>query len=236
MNDTIGTETLTAPENVHLPYDTPIQVHHNVLAELVRKHTPQGRVLDVGCGLGYGLRQMRGSCPDLDLAGADMDEVCLERTRELVPDVQLIQMREDCFDAESLGEGYDTVTLAHVLEHLPHPLDVVQRLLEIVRPGGHLILGVPNPITPANVVGSVLRLWRVNPGHLHTWDRGHLMTFLENWVDAEVVEYAGDEVRIFPGRLKRLGWVRAMQIALATLLPWWTFTTFAVLRRPEGSD
>jgi SAM-dependent methyltransferase len=125
--------------------------------------------------------------------------------------------------------------MSHVLEHLPAPLEVVQLLLERVRPGGHLILGVPNPVTPVGFAAALLRRQLVNPTHLQTWDRGHWAIFLENAVGAKVVEYAGDEVRVFPGGLKRLRPVQGVQILLGRVAPWLTFTLFAVIRRPTGN-
>lgn len=226
----------TAPSNPHLPYFQEIQVHHRTLAGLAHRYTPTGRLLDVGCGLGYTLAEIQQLNPRLELTGSDIDPVCLDRTRGLVEEAAVIRMRSDRFDLESLGSGYNTVVMSHVLEHLPRPSAAVQGLLEVVRPGGHLILGVPNPMTPLNIVATLFRRHRTNPGHVQTWDRGHWTTFLENHLGAEVVEYTGDEVRVFPGRLKRVGPFRAVQIWLVRLVPWWTFTIFAVLRRAERSD
>jgi len=219
--------------NIHLPYDQPVQVHHRVVACLAHKHTPQGRVLDVGCGLGYTLQELRRLNPGLSLHAADTDEVCLRLTRAKVADVTTIRMRQGCFDVESLGSGYDACILSHVLEHLPRPLESVQKLLSILNPGGHLILAVPNPVCPAVFLNSILRRRIANPSHLQAWDRSHWMCFLENGVRAEVVEYAGDEVRVLPGRWKRkLGFVEKAHVALAKALPWWSYSNIAVIRRP----
>lgn len=219
--------------NVHLPYHQRSQAHHRLLAALAARYTPAGRVMEVGCGLGYSLEELHRLRPDLKLCGADQDEVCLEQTRGRLPELDAVRMGEEGFDVASLGDGYETVLMSHVLEHLPRPAEAVERLLGVVSPGGHLILGVPNPVTPLNFLFAMLRVRRVNPGHMQIWDRGHWANFLENRVGAEVVEYAHDEVRIFPVRLKqRLRPLEWIQIGLAKLFPWWSFTLFAVIRRP----
>ncbi len=221
--------------NPHLPGRQRPQVHHRVTAALAHKYTPGGRVLDVGCGWGYTLYQLWRLRPDLELHGADMDEACLRRTRDRVPDVVTIRMQPDRFDTDSLGASYDTCILSHVLEHLSHPREAVHRLLAVLRPGGHLVLVVPNPLRPTIMLTSMLRMRMVNPGHLQAWDRSHWMNFLENWIDAEVVEYASDEVRIFPGRWKqRLRPLEELHVGLAKVLPWWSFSNMAVIRRPES--
>ena len=48
---------------------------------------------------------------------------------------------------------------------------------------------------------------------------------------AEVVEYASDEVRIFPARWKKhLLLLEKVNTAATRLLPWWSFSHIAVLR------
>jgi len=231
---------LPEDRNVHLSYTGPLEVHHRVVAGLANKYTPEGSVLDIGCGLGYTLYELWRLNSQLELYGADMDEVCLRRTGEKVPGLKPIWMRQGCFDIESLGTGYDTCIVSHVLEHLPCPLEAVHRLFTVVNEGGHLILAVPNLVTPAIILDSIRRKSRVNPGHLQGWDRSHWMNFLQNWVGAAVVEFASDEVRIFPRRLRQripfLGFLERIHVGLSKALPWWSFSNIAVIRRPEGDE
>ena len=39
---------------------------------------------------------------------------------------------------------FDAVTMWHVLEHLPDPLGAVVRAVDLMRPGGRLVISVPN--------------------------------------------------------------------------------------------
>lgn len=41
-------------------------------------------------------------------------------------------------------EEADVITLWHVLEHVPDPVDALRRLRQGLRPGGHLVIEVPN--------------------------------------------------------------------------------------------
>ena len=142
-------------------------------------------------------------------------------------------MQQDRFDVECLGTGYDTCIMSHVLEHLPCPMEAVQDIFSVLRPGGHLILAVPNPVSPVVILDNIRRRPRVNPGHLQTWDRAHWMNFLENRLGVEVVEYASDEVRIFPVRWKRkMKFMGSIHVGLARVLPWFSFSHVAVIRRP----
>ena len=65
--------------------------------------------------------------------------------------------------AETLHEhhasGLDAVVLWHVLEHLDDPLGALERVRSWLKPGGLVLLGVPNPASvQARIAG---------PGWLH---------------------------------------------------------------------
>ncbi len=223
--------------SVHISYSNPPREHHRKIASLIQKYTPQGRVLDVGCGLGHTLAYLRQLNPRLQLFGADIDENCLRITRERVPEVTAMRMQDKGFSAEGLGEGYDTCTMGHVLEHTLHPLSAIEVLLSLLKPGGHLILATPNPVRPHVIIHSLLRRHYVNRGHVHAWDRSHWINFLENIAALDVLEYPVDEVRVFPSRLKRRARpLQAMEVWMAKVVPWWSFSNIAVIRKPPGAE
>jgi SAM-dependent methyltransferase len=97
-----------------------------------------GRALDIGCGRGDLAAalvargwQVAGVEPS-ELAGA----IASRRGVHLVgPTLQ----------AATLAEGqYDLVVLRHSLEHLPNPLGDLRRVRDALRPGGQVVISVPN--------------------------------------------------------------------------------------------
>lgn len=96
------------------------------------------RVLDVGCGRGVMLRAM------LDLGHeAHGVEISPEAAAGADPRAQ-IRIAPDLTDAEYETNSFDAVVLWHVLEHLPQPERTLEELRRIIRPGGRLVLAVPN--------------------------------------------------------------------------------------------
>lgn len=96
------------------------------------------RVLDVGCGRGVMLRAM------LDLGHeAHGVEITAEAAAGADPRAQ-IRIAPDLADAEYETNSFDAVIMWHVLEHLPNPSQTLEELRRIIRPGGRLILAVPN--------------------------------------------------------------------------------------------
>ena len=101
---------------------------------------PQGRVLEVGCGLGH----LLGWLVDRYQAyGTDINVWALSQARRNVPAANFALL-----SAEDLGgfpqAAFQIVIAKHVVEHLPHPERAVAEMSRIISPGGVLILATPN--------------------------------------------------------------------------------------------
>jgi 2-polyprenyl-3-methyl-5-hydroxy-6-metoxy-1,4-benzoquinol methylase len=97
------------------------------------------RILDVGCGNGQFLqmvRQMgwRGFGVETDAAAA-----AVARSQGS----EIIAARLDDLGPEH-DSSFDAVTLSHVIEHVPTPLDLLRDCWRLLKPGGYLWLETPN--------------------------------------------------------------------------------------------
>ncbi len=120
-------------------YRRRIQPSQRQKLDIVRRFRPSGTLLDVGCGAGFFVRE--ASEQGYSAEG-------IEFSREAVE----FGMREggvrltegDLLHAQFAGRSFDIVTLWHVLEHLPRPVETLKKIRAILKPGGILILAVPN--------------------------------------------------------------------------------------------
>lgn len=97
------------------------------------------RVLDLGCAFGFGTRLL---VPPYRAYGHDLSETYIRRARRRVKGAVFT-----CGPAESIPypNGYfDAILLLDVLEHVPAPDLVVAEMYRVLRPGGELIVSVPN--------------------------------------------------------------------------------------------
>ncbi|MBT9559880.1 MAG: class I SAM-dependent methyltransferase [Myxococcales bacterium] len=100
--------------------------------------TDQHTVLEVGCGAGNVLAQVRGR-----RTGIDLSPFLLEKARSrLGADATILEM-----NAESLtfpDESFDRVYCSEVLEHVLDPGRVIAEIRRVLKPTGVAVVSVPN--------------------------------------------------------------------------------------------
>jgi 2-polyprenyl-3-methyl-5-hydroxy-6-metoxy-1,4-benzoquinol methylase len=97
---------------------------------------PGARVLDVGAGRGRLVAELRGA--GYDAHGIDPSR----RSVELAAATGVAVERRDLF--EHADSGLDAVVMSHVVEHLDDPALALAVVRGWLRPGGLLVIGVPN--------------------------------------------------------------------------------------------
>lgn len=137
---------------------------------------PSSRVLDVGCGAGEFLNDVRSrfgcQVEGLDLsegskraakAGFDIDVFCGE-----------------LFDAPWAPGSFDLLTSWWSLEHMPDPARAIAKMRDLLKPGGQLVIAVPNAESAvAKLFGN--RWYHLDcPRHYHLWTPSALQKLAEN--------------------------------------------------------
>ncbi|MFK7972056.1 MAG: class I SAM-dependent methyltransferase [Bacteroidia bacterium] len=106
------------------------------LVESAAKQNP-GRILDIGCGTGEFLSTMIES--GWEGMGLEPDEGAAAQSKSLGLKVY---SNEELF---RLGaEGFDVVTMWHVLEHVHRLHEYMGAIHRVLKPGGLLLIAVPN--------------------------------------------------------------------------------------------
>jgi 2-polyprenyl-3-methyl-5-hydroxy-6-metoxy-1,4-benzoquinol methylase len=110
------------------------------LKKLLR-HRPKGALLDIGTGYGQFLHHAKLFFSEV--TGTEVSESAVALTREKYGlDVLAGQVEELHLPPQS----FDTITLFHVLEHVPDPGKLVRQCHAMLRPHGMVIIAVPNDV------------------------------------------------------------------------------------------
>lgn len=114
------------------------QRHARELALLARS-AAHGRLLDVGCATGSFLRAVQ-TVGFTDVSGIDIAGPSIEAARRLGLRAVAGDFEKGVFEPASL----DIVTMWNTLEHLPAPQAFVNEAFRVLRPGGTILVSVPN--------------------------------------------------------------------------------------------
>ncbi|MDQ1535717.1 MAG: hypothetical protein QOE58_110 [Actinomycetota bacterium] len=110
---------------------------HTCMLQMLSTLAPS-RILDLGCS--GGLFAERARAAGHHVTGVDAVEVpgVRERTdRFFVADLEAGIPTE-------VGDGYDAVVAGDIIEHLTRPMTILKDIRDVLRPGGQVLLSVPN--------------------------------------------------------------------------------------------
>jgi len=106
---------------------------------LIGKYRPGGSALDIGCGIGNFLLQLKER--GYDCSGIELNRECVKYGREK----RGLEIREGSLETTDFGEKkFDLITILSTLEHIGHPLRVLTQAQSLLKGNGIIIVSVPN--------------------------------------------------------------------------------------------
>lgn len=135
----------------------------------------RGRMLDVGCAVGFFLDTARGR--GWQVEGLDVSNFAVEYAREHFG----LSARTGSFTGlEFAPESFDLVTMWDVIEHVPDPKAYIHKAAAVLRSGGVLALATPDiDSLPAKLTGRRWVGYKLSEEHLYYFSRRTLAHMLE---------------------------------------------------------
>jgi SAM-dependent methyltransferase len=201
---------------------------HQAAYELALHHGRDTRVLDLGCGSGYGSAQLaRGGAQVVAVDRVVPDAAHRGAASFVLADLNAMPLR---------ARSFDLVVSFQVVEHLEDPTAYLAAIARLVRPEGLAILTTPNLLTSDGV----------NPYHVHEYTSEELAALLARYFDDVEMQGVGmstpvrDYMEARSARIQRI--MRLDPLKLRDRLPkpliekLFAFFALVVRRRTQGGD
>jgi SAM-dependent methyltransferase len=145
-----------------IPGEVPrdMELMHRKLYEFALQYVEGKRVLDVGCGEGYGSAMLARKA--MSVVGVDISE---EAIAHAAAKYSLDNVEFRCMPVEHLsfpGDSFDVLVCLEVIEHARGYIAALEEMRRVLRPEGTLVLSTPN-----KNVTSPRRARPLNIYHLH---------------------------------------------------------------------
>ena len=171
--------------------------NHLRVYEFAVQFAPGRRVLDVGCGTGYGtaffLRSGAAAAQGIDLS--------VEAIRYAKRKFGKTGATYDMMDAQAISfasGSFDMVFSSENLEHLPKPADCIAGIRRVLDKGGIFVLGTPNPEMDLDESGRL-----ENPYHVKEFPFEELEAMLRPHFKTVVIFENSMESPFTAGRRKK---------------------------------
>ena len=169
MGDLDTTQTDLSPERFDPERDpgSLVEAEHRARYWCAAQWAAGRRVLDAGCGTGYGLAMLLAAGAE-SATGVDIaDEAVAEAARRLGGEAEVV--RGDVRDLPFDDDAFDVVACFEVIEHVERGRDALDELKRVLRPDGVLLVSSPNrDVYPPG-----------NPHHVHEYRPEELQAELE---------------------------------------------------------
>lgn len=131
-------------------------------------------VVDVGCGgglLSEAMARLGANVTGIDMSTEALEVARLHALESKVSVTYQASTAED-FAAQHSGQ-FDVVTCLEMLEHVPHPEQVVAACARLVKPGGHVFFSTLNRNLKSRLLGIIAAEYvlRWVPQGTHDYDR-----------------------------------------------------------------
>ena len=156
------------------------------------------RILDLPCGRGFYLNMFR-HVSECELVGADLDWTVVKIAKRVLGSLAKIHIHHASIYAMPYPpDCYDAVILSEILEHIHDDVRGLKEAFRVMRPGGVLVVTVPNadyPFfwDPINKVLEGLFNWHIESGPLAGIWANHVRLYTASELRA-AVEAAGFQI------------------------------------------
>ncbi|HEX5641859.1 MAG TPA: class I SAM-dependent methyltransferase [Thermoleophilia bacterium] len=191
--------------------DVPSRYFRDAKPAFLQLIDPRGlRVLDLGCGGGHNGAMLK-KAGAREVVGVERDPGAAQEARKRLDRVVECDLGE-LDPAELGGRPFDAILASDVLEHLADAEDVLARAVTLLRPGGAVVLSLPNVANVYVFSQLLLKTWPRRGSGI--FDRTHVRWFAKRDM-VRLLQGAGLEVLRVEPYFTRYRAIRATSLVLS---------------------
>ena len=162
-------QEFTGERYLHSEIDDQISVEHKHRYQFASSFTSDKKILDLGCGSGYGSVYLNNASSYL---GIDISSETIEECRSKFFGPNKSFKVDNAQDLELMDASFDVITCFEVLEHVTQPEKIISEVSRVLTSDGIFISSTPD-IVNYNAV-----LFEPNSFHLKEMDRSQYQDLL----------------------------------------------------------
>lgn len=145
------------------------------LKRVERDIAPPGRLLDVGCSMGFFMAEAEKH--GWEVQGSDVSAFAVEHTRTRFG----FDARHGSFlELDYPAGAYDLISMWDVIEHVPDPMAHLHKAAALLRPGGVLVISTPNVESlPARLARGNWVGYKLSEEHVYYFSKRMLAKMLD---------------------------------------------------------
>lgn len=175
-----------------------VYLFHIATYDFARPQIAGGRVLDFGCGTGYGASRISGECREIIGVDISADAIAIATERYDARNLQFKQIgRVEDGPIPFATSSFDAVLSFQVIEHIAEPRVYLREIVRVLRPGGVAIIATPD------------RRTRLRPRQ-RPWNRFHVTEYDPKSLE-QLIAHDFDQVQFFTMSAERVIFERELQ-------------------------
>ena len=119
--------------------------YRDIAEQLIARAPSEGRILDIGTGPGFMLKELHELNPRLKLYGLDISEPIVQIARSNLRElgIEPLVFHGDIQEAPFNDNFFDLVTCSNSLSYWPDPVKGINEIYRVLKPNGKAILFEP---------------------------------------------------------------------------------------------
>jgi GT2 family glycosyltransferase/glycosyltransferase involved in cell wall biosynthesis/2-polyprenyl-3-methyl-5-hydroxy-6-metoxy-1,4-benzoquinol methylase len=139
-----------------------------------RPYCSNRKVLDAGCGVGYGTAYLAEAASQV--IGIDFDLEAIRYARACYGRRNSSYVVGDCQKLPFAPQSFDVIVSFELIEHLPDASSYLQEVQRVLKDGGIFVVSTPNRPVYHEHLGDVR-----NPFHVREWDHREFVALLKTY-------------------------------------------------------